>query len=78
MDDATKDTGSFGINIHKGGRNSSRVEKYSAGCQVFKNDGDFKDFMVTMNSARRAFGNSFTYTLLESSDLESGVKDDKN
>jgi hypothetical protein len=70
MDDTTKDTGSFGINIHKGGRNSSRVEKYSAGCQVFKNDGDFKEFMVTMKASRSAFGNSFTYTLLESSDLE--------
>lgn len=70
MLDETKDTGRFGINIHKGGRNSSRVEKYSAGCQVFKNDSDFNEFMATMKTAKGRFGNSFTYTLLESEDLE--------
>ena len=69
MDDSTRDTGSFGINIHKGGRNSSVVNKWSAGCQVFKNDGDFKLFMSTMYEAKKRFGNSFTYTLVESADL---------
>ena len=69
MDDSTKDTGSFGINIHKGGRDSSAVNKWSAGCQVFKNDGDFKVFMSTMYEAKKRLGNSFTYTLIETADL---------
>jgi hypothetical protein len=71
MSDNTKDTGYFGINIHKAGRNSSSVEKWSAGCQVFKNDGDFKEFMGTVRSGAKSFGNKFTYTLVESTELES-------
>ena len=70
MHDNTKDTGYFGINIHKAGRNSSSVEKWSAGCQVFKNDGDFKEFMETVRTAAASFGNKFTYTLIESTELE--------
>lgn len=70
MDDATKDTGYFGVNIHKAGRNSTQVDKWSAGCQVFKNDGDYKEFMTTIKLARDRFGNSFTYSLLEGTNLE--------
>ena len=73
LDDDTKDTGYFGVNIHKAGRDSSQVNKWSAGCQVFKNEGDFNEFMVTMNAAARQFGNKFTYTLLERADLEKDV-----
>jgi len=70
MNDDTIDTGYFGINIHKAGRNSAQVDKWSAGCQVFKNDGDFKEFMTTVRAGEKQFGNSFTYTLLESTDLK--------
>tara|TARA_R110000824_G_scaffold156136_2_gene329029 strand:- start:2688 stop:3323 length:636 start_codon:yes stop_codon:yes gene_type:complete len=70
LDDDSKDTGYFGVNIHKAGRNSSQVDKWSAGCQVFKNEGDFDEFMTTMKNARARFGNKFTYTLLERADLE--------
>ena len=70
MDPDTIIEGHFGINIHKAGRSSTQVNKWSAGCQVFKNDGDFKEFMETIHAAAKAFGNSFTYTLLDSSDLE--------
>jgi hypothetical protein len=69
MEDTTIDVGYFGINIHKAGRDSPRVDKWSAGCQVFKNDGDFAEFMTTAHAARDRFGNSFTYTLLEEKDL---------
>lgn len=71
--DESKDTGYFGVNIHKAGRNSSRVNKWSAGCQVFKNDGDYKEFMTTIKSAKAKFGNKFTYTLIDRTDLENEV-----
>ena len=70
MVDSTKETGWFGINIHKAGRNSSLVEKWSAGCQVFKNESDFKQFMRTVKESAKRLGNSFSYTLLESTDIE--------
>ena len=70
MDDSTKETGWFGINLHKAGRSSTQVDKWSAGCQVFKNDSDFKSFMQTAKEAAKRLGNSFTYTLIESTDVE--------
>jgi hypothetical protein len=70
MDDLTKETGWFGINIHKSGRSSTRVDKWSAGCQVFKNDSDYKSFMQTVNEAAKRLGNTFTYTLINSTDVE--------
>lgn len=70
MNDDTIETGYFGINIHKAGRSSTQVDKWSAGCQVFKNNGDYKEFMETIRDGEKAFGNSFTYTLLDSIDLE--------
>lgn len=70
MSSASIDRGYFGVNIHKAGRKSTRVDKWSAGCQVFKNDGDYKEFMKTINSAKKKFGNSFTYTLLDGTEVE--------
>ncbi len=70
MSNESIDRGFFGVNIHKAGRNSTRVDKWSAGCQVFKNDGDFKEFMKTIHSAKKKFGNSFTYTLLDGTEVE--------
>jgi hypothetical protein len=69
MSQATLDTGYFGVNIHKAGRNSNRVDKWSAGCQVFKNEGDFKEFMNTVRRAEKKFGNSFTYTLVNGKEV---------
>ncbi|PIB37457.1 hypothetical protein BFP72_07665 [Reichenbachiella sp. 5M10] len=65
------DTGIFGINIHRSNANgeSTVVEKWSAGCQVFKKVNDFNFFMDTCREAARRFGNSFTYTLLEESEF---------
>jgi hypothetical protein len=62
--------GVFGINIHKAGADSTYVENWSEGCQVFKRAKDFEDFMVIMRKAAAIHGNSFTYTLIESADIK--------
>ena len=65
--------GLFGINIHratskKGGK-SIRVDKWSAGCQVIADNSDYVEFINICNKAKDHWGNSFTYTLIESKDL---------
>jgi len=67
------DTGLFGINIHratarKGGK-STRVDKWSAGCQVIADNDDWHEFLDICQAAREIHGNSFSYTLLESRDI---------
>ena len=62
--------GIFGINIHKAGADSTYVENWSEGCQVFKKAADFEEFMKICRKARDIHGNSFTYTLIESSDIK--------
>ena len=62
--------GVFGINIHKAGVDSTYVENWSEGCQVFKRAKDFEEFMVIMRKAAAVHGNSFTYTLIESADIK--------
>jgi len=61
--------GVFGINIHKAGANSTYVENWSEGCQVFKKSADFEAFMEICRKAAKIHGNSFTYTLIESQDI---------
>lgn len=61
--------GVFGINIHKAGADSTYVENWSEGCQVFKKAADFEEFMSICRKAKDIHGNSFTYTLIESSDI---------
>lgn len=67
------DEGIFGINIHratgKAGGKSVRVDKWSAGCQVIAANDDWHVFLDICQSAREVWGNSFTYTLLESKDI---------
>ena len=68
---ATLEEGLFGINIHKAGKLSSRVDTWSAGCQVFASDEDFKYFMnYCKKQVAAGLGNSFTYTLLREEDLK--------
>jgi hypothetical protein len=62
--------GVFGINIHKAGADSTYVENWSEGCQVFKKAADFESFMSIIRKSRDIHGNSFTYTLIESSDIK--------
>ena len=72
FDDVTKEWGMFGINIHRSNpySESTNVEKWSAGCQVFKAVNDFNDFMSICNKARELWGNAFTYTLIKEEDLK--------
>lgn len=63
------DEGMFGINIHKAGQDSTWVENWSEGCQVFKRVKDFDVFMKICKKAAKIHGNKFTYTLLESTDI---------
>jgi hypothetical protein len=69
FDEVETDTGMFGINIHKAGSVSNFVENWSEGCQVFKRSKDFDAFMKIINKAKDFYGNHFTYTLLESKDI---------
>lgn len=70
FDDILADEGTgFGINIHMAGDDSTYVENWSEGCQVFKRKKDFKEFMKICNEARKIYGNTFTYTLIDSSDI---------
>lgn len=62
--------GVYGINIHKAGKDSTWVENWSAGCQVFKRVKDFDEFMKIVKKAAKIHGNSFTYTLIESKDIK--------
>jgi len=58
--------GVFGINIHKAGVDSTVVENWSEGCQVFKREKEFNDFMILAKSCKQK---DFTYTLIESKDI---------
>ena len=66
--------GVFGINIHRATarvhRESTRVDKWSAGCQVIAAYDDFAEFMEIVNQAKNIHGNSFSYTLIESADIK--------
>jgi len=62
--------GMYGINIHKAGQDSTWVENWSAGCQVFKRVKDFDEFMKICKKAEKIHGNKFSYTLLQSTDIK--------
>ena len=69
-DPATLDEGLFGINIHKAGKLSKRVDTWSAGCQVFASETDFKCFMnYCQKQIDNGKGKTFTYTLLREEEL---------
>ena len=68
-DEKSIQEGVFGINIHKAGADSTYVENWSEGCQVFKRSADFEEFMTICRKAKAANGNKFSYTLIESIDI---------
>ena len=73
MDESTLQKGIFGINIHRAtkweGKKSTQIDKWSAGCQVIAANDDFRLFMEICNKSKDIWGNSFTYTLINSDDL---------
>ena len=73
LDESKTDTGLFGINIHRAtgrsGGKSTRVDKWSAGCQVIADNDDWHAFLDICQTAREIHGNSFSYTLIESKDI---------
>ena len=73
FDESKTDTGIFGINIHRAtkhaGKKSTYVDKWSAGCQVIASNDDWHCFLDICQSAREIHGNSFSYTLLNSTDI---------
>jgi len=73
LNESKTETGIFGINIHRAtgraGGKSTRVDKWSAGCQVIADNDDWHEFLDICQAAREIHGNSFSYTLLESNDI---------
>jgi len=73
LDDNNTQTGLFGINIHRAtarsGKISSRVDKWSAGCQVIASNDDWHEFLDICQIAREKWSNNFTYTLIESKNI---------
>jgi hypothetical protein len=74
LNENSLEEGIFGINIHRAtgrtGGTSTRVDKWSAGCQVIANNNDWHEFLDICQTAREIWGNSFTYTLIESKDIK--------
>ena len=68
-DETAIQEGVFGINIHKAGADSTYVENWSEGCQVFKKAADFEEFMTIVRASATKGFTKFTYTLIESKDI---------
>ena len=64
------DTGLYGINIHKAtkyaGKNSTQVDKWSAGCQVLASNDHGTQLMKFVRKARATRSNRFPYSIMES------------
>ena len=62
-----EETGMFGINLHRARKVGETyvIDRYSAGCQVFKSASDFNFFMKMCEVHRKLYGNQFTYTLID-------------
>ena len=65
------DEGYFGINIHRSNPydQSYLVNRWSAGCQVFKKIEDYNNFMELCKESAKIYGTRFTYTLITEKEL---------
>lgn len=72
LEPTTIEEGIYGINIHRSAKEYKRntIGKYSAGCQVFTDPKEFIAFLRICGEQEKRYGNSFTYTLLDESDLK--------
>ena len=72
FDPDTIEEGLFGINIHRSNPSvsSKQVDKWSAGCQVFADPDQYKNFIRLCEKSASIYGNSFSYTLLTYKDLK--------
>jgi hypothetical protein len=52
-------------NIHKAGKDSAKIDNWSAGCIVLKRERDFNELMELARASAKKYGNSFTFTLFE-------------
>tara|TARA_Y100001938_G_C8077492_1_gene426990 strand:- start:504 stop:1313 length:810 start_codon:yes stop_codon:yes gene_type:complete len=59
-------SGYYGINIHHAGTDSTNVDKWSAGCQVFARMVDWNEALSIWEASGAS---SFTYTLITAGDL---------
>jgi hypothetical protein len=68
-------SGYFGINIHRAlpVGVTAEVNQASAGCSVFQSVDDFHTFMALVFKASTIWGSTFSYTLIEQSDLDALV-----
>lgn len=66
------ESGEFGCNIHRAGKFGpfEWINKYSAGCQVFKQPYQFNHFIQLCTAAKELWKNKFTYTLITESDFD--------
>ena len=71
--DGPIDIGWHGINIHRASskRESTQVDSWSAGCQVFSAPNHFDDFINLCKKSIKLYGPSITYTLIEEKDFNS-------
>jgi peptidoglycan hydrolase-like protein with peptidoglycan-binding domain len=58
--------GWYGVNLHHAGANSTRVDKWSAGCQVFARIADWEEAVKIWKASEAEV---FTYTLITEDDL---------
>jgi hypothetical protein len=65
FDESKLSTGYFGINHHKSGTHSEAVDKWSAGCQVHKDQASFEEAMhlARMQALFHPTWTKYTYTL---------------
>lgn len=71
FDPKSMDEGLFGVNFHHAGAGGdlATIDRHSAGCQVFRDVGDFDEFMTLCRRSAQLHGETFTYTLITSGDL---------
>lgn len=72
MDPSTIERGTFGINIHRASQKYTvtLVNDFSAGCQVIQNPVEYNTFIYLCEKQKELYGNTFTYTLINLSDLK--------